>query len=50
LALAAKWKVSNLLQVIASVQLPLNQKDDKKKIDFSKTIPFPIGFEATLNV
>jgi len=49
LALAAKWKVSNLLQVIASVQLPLNQKDDKK-IDFSKTIPFPIGFEATLNV
>jgi len=49
LALAAKWKVSNLLQLTASVLLPLGQSEDKK-IDFSKTIPFPIGFEATLNV
>jgi len=30
LALAAKWKVSNLLQVVASIQLPLSQNEDKK--------------------
>jgi len=49
LALAAKYKFNSLLQLTASFQLPLNPKDDNK-FNFGSTIPFPIGFEATLNV